>query len=268
MTTLALHTTTQIFQHELRDVARSKWVVAYALGFGLVTDLLFRFGGGSAQVLLSLLNVVLILIPLVSLVFGTMYLYHAREFTQLMLSQPVRRGSLFGGLYLGLALPLAAGFALGVGLPFLWHGVEAASHLGLLALMTGAGVLLTFIFVALAFVVALRFEDRAKGLGVALLAWLLLAVIYDGLVLAVVHIFAAYPLEQPMLVLALLNPVDLARVALLLHLDHAALMGYTGAVFARFFGSTAGTGLALGALTLWLIVPLGLGLRRFQRKDF
>lgn len=268
MTTLALGTTAHILRHELRDVARSKWIVAYALGFGLVTDLLFRFGGGSAQVLLSLLNVVLILIPLVSIVFGTMYLYNARAFIELMLSQPVRRGSLFGGLYLGLTLPLAAGFALGVGAPFLWHGLETATHAGMLLLLTGTGVALTGIFVALAFLIALRFEDRAKGLGVALVVWLALAVVYDGLLLAVVHAFAAYPLEQPMLVLATLNPVDLARVALLLHFDHAALMGYTSAVFARFFGSAAGTAMALGVLGLWLAVPLGLGLRRFHRKDF
>ena len=49
-----------------------------------------------------------------------------------------------------------------------------------------------------------------------------------------------YPLELPLLGLTLLNPVDLGRVLLLLQFDNAALLGYTGAVFERFFGSALG----------------------------
>ncbi|NNG16278.1 MAG: ABC transporter permease, partial [Gemmatimonadales bacterium] len=44
--------------------------------------------------------------------------------------------------------------------------------------------------------------------------------------------------------------------------------GYTGASFQRFFGSAVGMGLAIVALSLWAILPLGLGYWRFQRKDF
>ena len=64
------------------------------------------------------------------------------------------------------------------------------------------------------------------------------------------------------------NPIDLARVLILLRLDVSALMGYTGAVFERFFGSTGGALLASLALVMWTGVPLLLGARRFQRKDF
>ena len=264
MTTLTTAATAKVFQYELSDVLRSKWVIAYALFFLGLTEALFQFGSSSTGVLLSLLNVVLILIPLVSIVFGAMYLYQAREFIELMLAQPVRRGELFAGLYAGLALPLAGGFAVGVGVPFLLHGGGGPT----LAMLLAVGVLLTFVFVALAFWLAVRFEDRVKGLGVAVGLWLVSAALYDGLVLALVTAFSAYPLEQPTIALTLLNPVDLGRVLLLLHFDVSALMGYTGAVFERFFGSALGTGLSLAALTVWLAVPLALGLRRFRRKDF
>ena len=74
------------------------------------------FGSAAAtRRLLSLMNVVLLLVPLVSIVFGTMYLYNAREFTELLLAQPVHRRQLFAGLYLGLALPLSAAFVVGLG---------------------------------------------------------------------------------------------------------------------------------------------------------
>ncbi|HLT46136.1 MAG TPA: ABC transporter permease subunit [Rubricoccaceae bacterium] len=255
-----------VLRYALRDAVRGRWAPLYALFFGAVTDALFRFSGGGEQVLLSLLNVVLLLVPLVSLVFGVAYLYGARAFVELMLAQPIRRRALFAGLYGGLLAPLALVLVLGVGLPFAWHGGAALA--GPLARLLGAGVLLTAAFLALAFLVAVRFEDRMKGLGAALVLWLLLAVVYDGVVLMVAYAFAAYPLERPMIALAMLNPISLARVLLLLDLDVAALLGYTGAAFERFFGTAWGTGLTLGALLGWVAAPLALALRRFHRKDF
>jgi Cu-processing system permease protein len=93
-------------------------------------------------------------------------------------------------------------------------------------------------------------------------------VVYDGVVLLLASTFADYPLERPMLGAMLANPVDLARVVLLLRFDVAALLGYTGAVFQQFFGSTRGTAIAVGALLLWVVAPLGLAARAFARKDF
>ena len=119
----------KVARYELSNVARSRWLLAYALFFLVTTDALLRFGGDGSRALLSLVSVVLFVIPLVGLVFGTTYLYDAREFTELLLAQPVGRGRLFAGLFAGLALPLSAAFALGVGLPFAWHGVAGASQL-------------------------------------------------------------------------------------------------------------------------------------------
>ena len=80
--------------------------------------------------------------------------------------------------------------------------------------------------------------------------------------------FSDLPLEPPALAAMLANPIDLARVLILLRLDVSALMGYTGAVFEQFFGSSWGAVLASLTLVMWTGVPLLLGARRFQRKDF
>ena len=178
------------------------------------------------------------------------------------------RGSLFAGLYGGLAAPLAIGFLLGVGLPFLWSGQGDGSLAGALAMLLATGVLLTLVFTALAFLVSLLFEDRAKGLGAAILVWLAATVLYDAVIVLVATAFTDYPLELPMLGLIVLNPVDLGRVLLLLQFDTAALMGYTGAVFERFFGTLVGLAVATGALALWCAGPLGLARARFRGKDF
>jgi Cu-processing system permease protein len=264
----ATRTLAKVMRYELSDVVRSRWLLVYTLFFLLVTDALLRFSDDRSKALLSLLNVVLLIIPLVTLVFSTMYLYNAREFIELLLAQPVGRRRLFAGVYLGLALPLAGSFVAGLGLPFLFHGVETGAERGTLTVLLLLGLLLTLIFAALAFFIALRFESAVKGLGVAIALWLACAVLYDGLVLLVTVMFAEYPLERPLLGLMLANPIDLARVVLLLRFDASALMGYTGAVFERFFGSAAGSAVALGTLVLWVVAPLVAGARAFQRKDF
>ena len=257
----------KVVGYELRDVLRGRWLIAYGLFFLGLTEALVRFGGTGASALLSLTNIVLFVIPLMSLVFGTSYLYGAREFNELLLAQPVSRRQLFGGLYLGLSVPLALTFVAGVAVPFLGR-LGGAGDVRTLLVLLAVGTALTFVFTAIAFVIAVRLEDRAQGLGAALLIWLLLAIVYDGAVLLVATIFIDYPLEKAMLGLTVLNPLDLGRILLLMSFDAAALMGYTGAVFARFFGSMLGAAVAGTALALWIGVPLALGQRMFRRKDF
>jgi Cu-processing system permease protein len=259
--------TIKILRYQLQDVLRGRWVLFYALFFLAVTDAFFRFGGDGPRVILSLMNVVLLVIPLMAVVLGAMYLYSSREYIELLLSQPIERSSLFAGLYGGLAIPLAGAFAAGVTLPFLYHGAIADGFAPLLVLL-GTGVLLTVIFVALAFGLALVTEDRIRGLGLALAAWLFFAVIYNGLMLLVIQVFQAWPLQQAVIGMSLLNPIDLGRILLLLNLDAAALMGFTGAVFQKFFGSATGQALSVAALLTWLAVPLALGRAAFLRKNF
>ena len=92
--------------------------------------------------------------------------------------------------------------------------------------------------------------------------------LYDGVILLLITMFRDYPLERPVLALTLLNPIDLGRVLLLLQFDTAALMGYTGAVFEKFFGTSLGRVTVLLALAVQATVPLLLASRVFRRKDF
>jgi Cu-processing system permease protein len=180
----------------------------------------------------------------------------------------VPRGRLFAGLYLGLSLPLASAFVGGVAIPFLLRGGGDPAQRRALLTLLAVGVVLTCVFTAIAFVIAVRAEDRLRGLGLAIGAWLLLALLYDGAVLVLVAMFADYPIERPLLVLTFANPIDLARVILLLELDVSALMGYTGAVFQNFFSGALGIAAAGAALLAWIAVPIALAARCFRRKDF
>lgn len=260
-----MNTILKILKYQLLDVLRSKWVVAYTIFFALTTEGLLRFGGDSAKAIVSLLNIVLILIPLASIIFGTLYLYNAREFVEMILAQPIQRRALFLGMFGGLVLPFAGAFIFGAGVPFILHHQGYSATLLTLFL---CGIILTVVFIAIACWIATRFDDKAAGIGAAFGVWLFFSVVYDGLILFVITTFSDYPLETPTIAMSILNPIDLARIIVMLKFDIAALLGYTGAVFEKFFGTINGILISATALMVWIILPLYAGIKTFTRKNF
>jgi Cu-processing system permease protein len=76
-----------------------------------------------------------------------------------------------------------------------------------------------------------------------------------------------YPMEKPMVVFSCLNPVDLARILILLKLDISALMGATSAIFSNFFGNQWGMVATVFIMFGWAFMPLWWSVRKFNRKD-
>jgi Cu-processing system permease protein len=250
------------------DVARSRWLVAYTLFFATTAWALFSFGEEPAQAIVSLLSLALLVIPLVAVVFGMTQFYSARDFVELLLVQPVPRASVWWGQYAGLAGALVLAFVAGVAGPFAWYGLREPADAAPLAGLLAGGVLLTLAFTGLALLICARTENRVKALAAGVVLWLAFAVVWDGLLLVVAVVLEAWPVERLLLALTLLNPLDLARILVLLRLDVAALLGLTGAVFERFLGGVAGSLVALTALGAWVLVPAALALRRWQSRDF
>jgi Cu-processing system permease protein len=257
----------KIIKFELSNTFRSKWIIVYSVFFLLLTFLLFNFEGDSNKAALSLMNIILIVIPLVSVIFGTMYVYNSIDYIQMVLCQPINRKSLFIGLYLGNSIPLASGFLTGTFLGVILSGFSLMGFKSIITLLV-IGFALTFIFTSIAFLIAIRFSDKARGLGIAIVIWLILSVIYDGMVLFVIYYFREYPIENIVLGISLLNPIDLARIFFMLDFNVSALMGYTGALFSKFFGSSLGIIISLAMMSLWLGVPMLFGLKSFYKKDF
>jgi Cu-processing system permease protein len=252
----------KIIKYVLQDILRHKIVLAYTTFLFVVSVSMFNLGGGGAKGILSLLNIMLIVVPLVSSVFSTIHFYNSYEFIELLVAQPIPRSRIFLSQYIGLAGALTVALLIGVGIPTL---VFDGSILGFTMLFSGIG--LTLIFVALALLASVIAHDKAKGIGFALLLWFYFSLIYDGLVLTLMFSFADYPLEKMMWLFTALNPVDLARITILLQMDIAALMGFTGATYKAFFGSSAGIAFSVFVMFIWIIVPLWWGLKIFKRKD-
>jgi Cu-processing system permease protein len=252
----------KIIKYVLYDILRTRFILLYTALLLVSTFALFQLDSDSGKVVMSLFNIVLMVVPLVSIVFTTIHFYNSYEFIELMLAQPINRKVVFVGEYLSVAFSLCMAFIFGVGAPMLVYGIDA-SGLSLIF----CGVILTMVFVSLAFLASVLTRDKAKAIGMALLFWFYFSLIYDGFLLWFVYAFSDYPLEKVTLTLIALNPIDLARVIILLQLDISALMGYTGAFYKEFFGSSFGIMFSTGVLLLWVAIPFLLALKVFSKKD-
>jgi Cu-processing system permease protein len=252
----------KISKYVLYDILRNKVVLAYTAFLLVVSFSLFQMEENSSKAVLSLLNIVLIVVPLVSMVFSTIHWYNSYEFIELMLTQPISRKKVLWSEYTGISSSLVTAFLIGVGIPVLIYNFNST---GLALLLIGS--LLTLVFTSIAFLASVKSKDKARGIGAALLLWFYFALIYDGLVLTILFAFSDYPMEKVTLLLSSLNPIDLGRIYLMLQMDVSALMGYTGATYKDFFGSSVGLFYTLGIMLVWIVVPVLLALRSFNKKD-
>lgn len=246
----------------LLDILKSKIVVAYTIILAVLSWSSFALEDNSSKGILTILNVILFTVPLVSILFATIYLYNSSEFIELLLSQPIKRRKIWLSLFFGLSLSMVLAFFIGAGIPLLFFSPDT---IGIMMILIGC--LISLIFVALAFLSSILTRDKAKGIGIAIMTWLYFALLFDGMVLFLLFQFSDYPIENVMVGVTALSPIDLARIQILLHLDVSAMMGYTGAIFKDFFGTSMGLVASFLLLCLWAIVPFLISLKKFNTKD-
>ncbi|MBI2416728.1 MAG: ABC transporter permease subunit [Ignavibacteriales bacterium] len=257
-----------IIKYQFLDMIKNRWTILLGLALFLMASGLFRLHESYEKTFVSLLNIVIILVPLVCLAFGILVYYNSGEYILFLLVQPIERLHIYIGLTLGIMLPMLLALFFGLGVPMMLFAEFSAKYLISSAIMLLVAVLSSSIFISQAFLIAVYTEDKTKALGVAIFTWITFAILYDGLVLLAAINFSDYPLELPMLILSAFNPVDLGRLIVLLNLDIATLMGYSGRLYQNYLGNHIGITVSFLLLGVWASVPFLLGLRKFRKKDF
>jgi Cu-processing system permease protein len=264
--------------HEFLINRRNRWVVSFAVLFAGLTLAIAYFGmvtSGYAgfqdftRTAASLVNAGGFLVPLFALVLGVFSLVTHPEYLELLVTQPVSRTRVLVGRYLGLSLTVLGAAALGFGLPGVmiamaagtegaWRYLAVIGYLSLLALA----------FTGIALLLALLARRRQIALGVALGVWIFFELVYGVLMLATTLYLPAKVLKTTLLVGLLGNPVDLARVLSLLQVGGPHLFGPAGATLIKLTGSVpVATAVGLVGLLLWVVVPLFVAVRLFQRQN-
>lgn len=246
----------------LLDNLKSKVMISYFVLLALLSWTSMMVQDNETKGALTILNVVMFIVPLMSLIYTVIYLYDSRDFTVMLLSQPLRRTQIWLSMYAGVSVSLLLAFVLGAGIPIILYGDWTTASVQLLM-----GCAVTLVFTSLAFFTAILTSDKTRGIGAALMLWLLFTMIYDAVLLFLVFWLSEYPIEKPLMGLLMLNPLDLARFQVILKMDVSAMMGYSGALFKDFLGATWGMVVSSVLLVIWIVVPYVCSLRIFKRKD-
>ena len=269
-----------VARQELRLAARSRWTQIFAVVFAALALAVASSGyiisGGHgvqdfARTGASLVQLVLLLVPLTSLLIGVQALASDRGAAEVLLSQPVSRPTILLGKLLGLLQGLTAAEALGFGAAglviFSRSGEEG---LGAFALLFAASVALTAVFLAVAAALASASfgRGRARALALALVVWFVAVVLSDVAALALASLLPSGPASRVLIGAVLVNPVDAVRTAALLGIEGAAAFGAASLAFLRFTGGTLGAGILLGlSLLVWIVAPTAIAIYRLRRAD-
>ena len=262
-----MRTIHQIVKYESGNLLKNKWLLSYMGFYLLICSGFFWISGDTYKVLTSLINVLLIFIPLITLIYASIFFYDASDFIKLILTQPIKRKHCFYGIFLSVCLPFCLALFLGTFIPFIVFSSDLSAF-PLLGLQVSLGMLLTFIFTGIALWISLKFDEKASGVGVAIIVWLIFAFFYDGLILLVSYLMSNYPIEKLVIALIFLNPVDLVRTLLIMQFDISALMGYTGAMFSYYFEGFYGITTIAMILLFWSYLPFYRSKKLFLKKDF
>lgn len=251
-----------IIKYVLLDLFKNKVIIFYTVILALLAISVLGLGDNPSKGLMSLLNLTLLFVPIITILFATIYFFNSIEFIELLLSQPIGRKRVLLSEFLGVAISLSAAYVVGIGLPLLVLVSGMQSFV-----LVVSGILLTLVFTSLALFIFVLVKDKTRGIGAAIITALFFALLFDGILMGLIFTFSEYPIDKFILGAIALNPIDLARVLMLLQLDVAVLMGYSGALFKKFLGSATGSAFAIGCMLFWVLVPLLLSLRLFRTKD-
>jgi len=276
---MRLKTISTLAGYELRSSLRNRWFLLYALAFAVLAVALSSlsltgagmFGfAGFGRTAASLINLVLLIVPLMGLTIGAQSLASEREKGTLayLLAQPVNRAEVLWGKFVGLGMGLLAALLLGFGLSaavIAWQGgvVEVQQYISLV----GFSLLLALVTLSLGIFLSAWSRSSALAVGLALFAWLALVFIGD---LGLMSTTVAMKLKiQTLFGLALINPLQVFKIAAVNSLRASLeILGPAGIYATRTYGDALIT-LLVSVLLVWVLVALGAAYLRFRvEADF
>ena len=267
-------------RQELVLAVRSRWTQIFAVVFAALSLAVSGSGyilsGGAgvqdfARTAVSLVQLVLLLVPLTSLLIGVLALAPDRGAAELLFSQPVPRGTILFGKLLGLFEALAGAQAIGFGAAGLVIFSQAGeAGVWRFALLVAGSLLLTAVFLGVAALIAAGGvgKRRSRALAVALVVWFVSVVLFDVVALGIASLLRSGTASRVLITAVIINPVDAVRTGTLLGVEGTAAFGAASLAFLRFSKGVIGAALLLStSLVMWIVVPAWLAARWLKRAD-
>jgi Cu-processing system permease protein len=269
---------TTIARQELVINIRNRWTLVFAGVFGILVLAISYFGlvtagtvgfQGFARTSASLLNLVLYIVPLVALTMGTLSFSSEKSASELLFSQPVSRGEILLGKFLGLFASIFTATLIGFGLAGVIIAAKAGTEGALrYPAFVGFSLLLALIFLSLSALIAALCQRKSKAFGVALFVWFFFVLFYDLLVIGLTFLLQERTANAFIFGSLFGNPVDMVRIASLITLNGKNIFGAGGAALLKFLGGESmSMALLLVALSCWVALPLFVAQRLLKHQD-
>ncbi|HSR47870.1 MAG TPA: ABC transporter permease [Anaerolineales bacterium] len=263
-------------QRELREALRNRWLWFFAGGFAVLALALSRASlasagysglGGFGRTTASLVNALLLFVPLLGLTVGAGIIAGDRERGTLtyLMAQPLTRAEIFAGKALGASIALAASLALGFGLAALGLASAGGGNPEAFLSLAGFTFLLAVALLGLGLAISAISRRAGTASGAALVAWLGLVFLSDlGLVGTTI---AFRPAPSSLLAMLLVNPLQTFKVAAIYSLRSTLdALGPVGQYAMHRFGESLPL-LFVGVLTIWILLAFGLAYVLFRRLE-
>jgi len=265
-----------IMKKEAGESLKNRWFVLYTICFSSLALLVLLFstmGGdiagysGFGRTAASLINLVLLFIPLIAIITGGVSISNERENGTLpyLLSHPISKNEIFVGKFLGLLIAIWSSILLGFGLAGI--GVAIIGEQGdisgyLLTVLLSS--LLAACFLSIGFLVSVYSGKASKAIGISVFLWLFFIILGD---LGIMGTTVAMDLGiKQVFALALLNPTEVFKVASVLVLSpRFEILGPVGVYAIRTFGQQGVFYLLFSIMILWTLIPFGYGYLVFTR---
>lgn len=265
---------------ELKIALRSRWTQIFAIAFAILVSGVavsgYVISGGHgvqdfARTSASLVHLVVLVVPLISLMLGVLSLSLERGAAEVVFALPVSRCTILLGRLLGLFVALTLAQSFGFGLAGLLVYTQAGSEgVADFIIVLGASLVATAVFLACAALLAADAfgRKRTRALALALVTWLGCEVFIDLAALGLATILPSGAASRVLIVASLLNPVGALRTGALLLVEGTGAFGAASLALLRFTHGTSGAAVLIGAsLILWIVLPAIWASQRLERAD-
>lgn len=265
-----------IAHKEFRDGLRHRWVLGIAVLLGVLALGIAAFGAaasggtgftGLSTTLISLSTLSMLLIPLIALMLAYDAIVGEDEGGTLLLlaTYPMSRRTWLLGKFMGhawvLGLATLCGFAVaGVVIAFATPEAALAEVAAGLTTLIVSSVLLGWSFLALAYWISARAGSKQAAASQALITWFVFVLVLDLALLALLVGVRQGGAWLPWLMLA--NPAECFRLLVL-----SAVEPHQASAITALASATPRSPLLLALLqVVWVLLPLGLAIRRFDHR--
>lgn len=264
-----------IGRQQLTLMLRSKWLISFGLLFVLLAFFVTYFSqtgdagfDGFNRMTASLLNLNLLMVPLISLLMGSLFLAGEKEDSGLLLllTYPVSTGSVLAGKYFGLYISLAAVITCGYGAALLpMYVLNSAADFGVIIKFYALSLLLAAIFVAVSVFIGIQSRSRFQALGISLIVWAASVLFYEFILMAVTLFLPSQSVLAVLTASVFLNPVEIIRVWAILSMDGASVFGPSLYEMTVWASGWQGTAMFIISIILWTVLPLFICSRLLKR---